>query len=207
MRLGRHDRRRGKEGRGRFGMERPPGEEVQLDLEPRLFRRGRLGNGDLEHLALTAHSAAHTLEEREQIGYELRVFESDTHGRETEHGALGRLGPPSLSAVVASDADRKSEVCPSPGLIGPPGRLDPVAEEGSPLARELHDGPAQELAFILMQGRQILAGSREPGALESIVAAAQAGLADCRRIAATLNASHKGTGDARGPATGPKRGR
>jgi signal transduction histidine kinase len=207
MRLGRHDRRRGKEGRGRFGMEGPPGEEVQLDLELRLFRRGRLRNGDLEHVAPPAHRAAHTLEERDQIGYELGVFESDTHRRETEHGALGRLGLPSLSAVVASDADRKSEVCPSPGLIGPRGRLRPMAEERSRLARELHDGPAQELAFILMQGRQMLAGAPEPGALQAIVKAAQAGLADCRRIASALAAPHKETDDARGPATGSRRGR
>jgi hypothetical protein len=172
MRLGGHDHRREHEARDRFGMESTPREEIQLELEPRLFRRRRLGNGNLEHVAAPAHLATHALEEGEQIGYELRVFESDTHGRETEHGAVGRLSPRSLRASTASNADRKSEVCPSPGLIG--------------LARELHDGPAQDLAFILMRGRQMLAGSPEPAALQAIVEAAEAGLADCRRIAAAL---------------------
>lgn len=61
------------------------------------------------------------------------------------------------------------------------------------LARDLHDGPCQDLAFIVSVGSLI---SASDGGEHPVVVAAARGLASCRGILADLSASH--AGDLRG---------
>lgn len=59
-------------------------------------------------------------------------------------------------------------------------------EERQRLARDVHDGVAQDLAYIVQQGRRL---SREPGApagLQSLVAAAQRSLDESRHVVFSL---------------------
>jgi signal transduction histidine kinase len=65
---------------------------------------------------------------------------------------------------------------------------DPVAAERRRIARDLHDGFAQELAFIAMQGRQLAQETGEPTLVE-IAEAAERALVECRRTIAGLAAS------------------
>jgi hypothetical protein len=184
-------------------MEGSPSEQVQLELQARLLWGGSLGHADLEHVAARpADGAAHPLEEGEEIGDEGRIFESDEHGGQGQRGLSSHSGFRSLSPREATDADRKSEVCPSQELTG---EIDAeptsAVDERYGLARELHDGPAQELAFILMRGRQMLAVEPAAAALRAILASAQVALEDCRRIEAALASPRNRSSDAeRGPA-------
>jgi signal transduction histidine kinase len=64
-----------------------------------------------------------------------------------------------------------------------------VLEERERIARDIHDGVAQDLAFILQQGRRLAA---EPGAsrrLAALVTAAEAALDECRHAIAALTRS------------------
>jgi signal transduction histidine kinase len=56
-----------------------------------------------------------------------------------------------------------------------------IAEERGRLARDIHDGLAQELAFIVSQSRRLIARSPDSQELEPLAAAGQAALADARR--------------------------
>ena len=61
-----------------------------------------------------------------------------------------------------------------------------IEEERRSLARDIHDGVAQDLAYIVQQGRRLL---RDPGtapALRGIVGAAERALDESRHVVATL---------------------
>jgi signal transduction histidine kinase len=61
-----------------------------------------------------------------------------------------------------------------------------IEQERRSLARDVHDGVAQDLAYIVQQGRRLL---RDPGAapaLRSIVGAAERALDESRHVVATL---------------------
>ena len=61
-----------------------------------------------------------------------------------------------------------------------------AAEERRHLAHELHDGLAQELAFIHSQAAAMASGMRYPGMVEHLSAAAARALAESRRAVAAL---------------------
>jgi signal transduction histidine kinase len=56
-----------------------------------------------------------------------------------------------------------------------------ITEERGRMAREIHDGMAQELAFIVSQSQRLIARSPDSRALEPLAAAGRAALADARR--------------------------
>jgi signal transduction histidine kinase len=56
-----------------------------------------------------------------------------------------------------------------------------IAEERGRMAREIHDGMAQELAFIVSQSQRLIGRSPDSGALEPLAAAGKAALAEARR--------------------------
>jgi signal transduction histidine kinase len=64
-----------------------------------------------------------------------------------------------------------------------------VLEERERIARDIHDGVAQDLAFILQQGRRLAAEPTAPRRLDSLVAAAEAALDECRHAIAALTRS------------------
>jgi signal transduction histidine kinase len=64
-----------------------------------------------------------------------------------------------------------------------------VLEERERIARDIHDGVAQDLAFILQQGRRLAAEPGAPRRLDSLVAAAEAALDECRHAIAALTRS------------------
>jgi signal transduction histidine kinase len=66
-----------------------------------------------------------------------------------------------------------------------------IAQERGRMAREIHDGMAQELAFIVSQSQRLIARSPDSGALEPLAAAGKAALADARR--AIFNLKRPGT--------------
>jgi signal transduction histidine kinase len=61
-----------------------------------------------------------------------------------------------------------------------------VLEERRRIARDLHDGLAQELAFIASTTRELAAGARPNEAFQHLVSAAERGLDESRRAIATL---------------------
>ena len=61
-----------------------------------------------------------------------------------------------------------------------------VLEERERIAREIHDGVAQDLAFILQQGRRIAADPQAPSRVSALVAAAERALDECRHAVAAL---------------------
>jgi signal transduction histidine kinase len=66
-----------------------------------------------------------------------------------------------------------------------------ISEERGRMAREIHDGMAQELAFIVSQSQRLIARSPDSGTLEPLAAAGKAALADARR--AIFNLKRPGT--------------
>ena len=62
-----------------------------------------------------------------------------------------------------------------------------VLEERRRIARDLHDGLAQELAFIANKTRELAAGSATRAALLQVASAAQRGLDESRRAIQTLS--------------------
>jgi signal transduction histidine kinase len=64
-----------------------------------------------------------------------------------------------------------------------------VLEERERIARDIHDGVAQDLAFILQQGRRLPPEPAAPRRLDSLVAAAEAALDECRHAIAALTRS------------------
>lgn len=62
-----------------------------------------------------------------------------------------------------------------------------VAEERRRLARELHDGVAQELAFVVGQTRLLTRGTAPPGTDERVAAAAERALDESRRAIVALS--------------------
>jgi signal transduction histidine kinase len=65
-----------------------------------------------------------------------------------------------------------------------------VLEERRRIARDLHDGLAQELAFISNKARELSAGVVPQTALPQLAAAAQRGLDESRRAIAALTRNH-----------------
>jgi len=61
-----------------------------------------------------------------------------------------------------------------------------VLEERRRIARELHDGLAQELAFVVVQSRRYAGRTRDESALEQISVAAERALDESRRAIAAL---------------------
>jgi signal transduction histidine kinase len=61
-----------------------------------------------------------------------------------------------------------------------------VLEERRRIARDLHDGLAQELAFIATKTRELAAGNGRSSALAQLASAAERGLDESRRAIATL---------------------
>lgn len=61
-----------------------------------------------------------------------------------------------------------------------------VMEERRRLARDLHDGVAQELAYIVTQTRMLLKGTSPPGADARVAAAAERALDESRRAISAL---------------------
>lgn len=70
-----------------------------------------------------------------------------------------------------------------------------AAEERQRLARELHDGLAQELAFIRSQTTAMASGMIYPGMVEHLSAAAQRALVESRRTVAALAGDAPGASD------------
>jgi signal transduction histidine kinase len=64
-----------------------------------------------------------------------------------------------------------------------------VLEERERIARDIHDGVAQDLAFILQQGRRIAAEPGAPSRVSALVAAAERALDECRHAIAALTRS------------------
>jgi len=64
-----------------------------------------------------------------------------------------------------------------------------VLEERERIARDIHDGVAQDLAFILQQGRWLAAEPGAPRRLAALVTAAEAALDECRHAIAALTRS------------------
>ena len=62
-----------------------------------------------------------------------------------------------------------------------------VVNERQRISRELHDGVAQDLAFIIQQGRRIARGAEAIPGLQSIVTAAQRALDESRHAIAALS--------------------
>ena len=62
-----------------------------------------------------------------------------------------------------------------------------VLEERRRIARDLHDGLAQELAFVVNASRELELGSPQQQSLRRIASAAQRGLDESRRAIATLS--------------------
>jgi signal transduction histidine kinase len=61
-----------------------------------------------------------------------------------------------------------------------------VLEERQRIAMEIHDGVAQDLAFILQQGRGLVAEAGAPRRLPALVSAAERALDECRHAIAAL---------------------
>jgi signal transduction histidine kinase len=61
-----------------------------------------------------------------------------------------------------------------------------VLEERRRIARNLHDGLAQELAFIVSRLREVEAAANDGGSLRHVISAAERGLDESRRAIATL---------------------
>jgi signal transduction histidine kinase len=61
-----------------------------------------------------------------------------------------------------------------------------VLDERQRIAREIHDGVAQDLAFILQQGRRLAAEPGAPTRLPALVTAAERALDECRHAIAAL---------------------
>jgi signal transduction histidine kinase len=61
-----------------------------------------------------------------------------------------------------------------------------VREERERIARDIHDGVAQDLAFILQHGRRLSTRAEAPEGLAALVSAAQRALDECRHAVATL---------------------
>jgi signal transduction histidine kinase len=64
-----------------------------------------------------------------------------------------------------------------------------VLEERERIARDIHDGVAQDLAFILQQGRRLAAEPGAPSRLAALVTAAEGALDECRHAIAALSRS------------------
>jgi signal transduction histidine kinase len=64
-----------------------------------------------------------------------------------------------------------------------------VLDERQRIAREIHDGVAQDLAFILQHGRRIAAQPDAPPRLAALVTAAERALDECRHAIASLTRS------------------
>jgi signal transduction histidine kinase len=65
---------------------------------------------------------------------------------------------------------------------------DSVLEERRRIARDLHDGLAQELAYIMIETRRLAAADQQPDALASIAGAAERALHETRRVIEVLSA-------------------
>jgi signal transduction histidine kinase len=87
-------------------------------------------------------------------------------------GDLARLGVGALLLMAV-----RGELAASRGRM----LEKAIAEERGRLAREIHDGLAQELAFIVSQSRGLIARMPDSSVLEPLAAAGQAALADVRR--------------------------
>jgi signal transduction histidine kinase len=61
-----------------------------------------------------------------------------------------------------------------------------VLDERQTIARDIHDGIAQDLAFILQQGRRLAAEPDAPGAMRHIVVAASRAIDESRHVMAEL---------------------
>jgi signal transduction histidine kinase len=64
-----------------------------------------------------------------------------------------------------------------------------VLGERERIARDIHDGVAQDLAFILQQGRRLAAAPGAPKRLAALVTAAEGALDECRHAIAALTRS------------------
>jgi signal transduction histidine kinase len=64
-----------------------------------------------------------------------------------------------------------------------------VFEERRRLARDLHDGLAQELAFVVTQTRMLVRGNAPPGTDERVAAAAERALDESRRAITALTST------------------
>jgi signal transduction histidine kinase len=64
-----------------------------------------------------------------------------------------------------------------------------VLDERRRIAREIHDGVAQDLAFILQQGRHLAGRPGAPARLPALVTAAERALDECRHAIAALTRS------------------
>jgi signal transduction histidine kinase len=64
-----------------------------------------------------------------------------------------------------------------------------VLDERQRIARDIHDGVAQDLAFILQHGRRLLGQPGTPQGLTALVTAAERALDECRHAIASLTRS------------------
>lgn len=64
-----------------------------------------------------------------------------------------------------------------------------VLDERQRIGREIHDGVAQDLAFILQHGRRLAAQAGAPSGVQALVTAAERALDECRHAIATLTRS------------------